>query len=200
MKKLAILVSNKGTGSNLRAFIDAIKNKQLKAKIAVVVCDTPEAAGIDVAKEHKIKTAVCKTNIELLELLTKKYRVHYVCLAGWKRIIKPEVISALQNKIINVHPGLIPSKETQKIKNPDGTIALWNQGQLTDNAMQKFLESGLKYAGSTIHFVTEDVDFGPVISRGFVKIENGDTINSLYSRVKKVENKMFVKALQKLCN
>lgn len=200
MKNLAVLVSNKGTGSNLRAMIEAIEKKDLHAKIAVVVCDSDEAPGIDVATKHKIPTAVCKTNEELLSLLTSTYPVDFICLAGWKKIITENVINAFQHKILNVHPGLIPDKGGDSIKNPDGTPALWNQGKLTDKAMQTFLESKTTYAGSTIHFVTKDVDFGPVVFRGFAKVKSGDTIDSLYSRVKKEENKMFVKALKKLCN
>jgi phosphoribosylglycinamide formyltransferase-1 len=85
------------------------------------------------------------------------------------------------------------------VKNPDGTNALWNKGKLTNIAIKEFLDRHATYAGSSIHFLTEEFDFGPVLGRVFEKVEKDDTIDSLYSRLKKKENRLYVEVLQKLC-
>ena len=198
MKRLAVLVSNVGTGTNLQAIIDAIKTKKLNTKIVVVIADTPNAFGIKRAKKHKLKVAICKNKKELSPLL-EKYNPDFIALAGWKQIVKDEVIDAYKNRILNVHPGLIPNTLNGRIKNPDGTIALWNRGKLASRAIQNFLDKKTTYAGSSIHFLTHQFDFGRVLARGFVKIKKGDTVSTLYPRLKKVEHKIYIKSLQKLC-
>lgn len=199
-KKLAVLVSNKGTGSNLRAIIKMITWEKLRASVVIVVSDSEKAAGITIAKENNINTSICKTNEELLNLLTKLNKIDYVILAGWKKIISKEVIDAFPNKILNVHPGLVPDRGNGIIKNPDGTPAVHNQGKLTDDAIKNFLDQKVSYAGSSIHFVTTDVDAGPVLGRVFEKIKKNDTVESLYKRLKAKENNMYVEVLKHLCN
>lgn len=198
MKRLAVLISNVGTGTNLQAIIDAVEAKKLNAKVVVVISDTPEAFGVKRAKKHRLEVAICKSKEELLTLL-EKYNPDFIALAGWKRIILDEVIDAYKDRIINVHPGLIPDTEDGLVKNPDGTGAIWNKGKLAGKAIQNFLDQEATYAGSSIHFLTHEFDFGPVLTRGFVKIEKGDTVDSLYGRLKKVEHQMYVESLQKLC-
>jgi phosphoribosylglycinamide formyltransferase-1 len=119
-------------------------------------------------------------------------------LAGWKQIILDEVIEAFPNKILNLHPGLIPDTIDGKIKNPDNTDALWNKGMLTTKAIQNFLDQKATFAGSSIHFLTLNFDFGPVLGRTFEKVELHDNVESLYSRLKKKENKLYVEVLEKL--
>ena len=102
------------------------------------------------------------------------------------------------NKILNLHPGLIPDTEDGNVENPDGTDALWNKGMLTDKAIQNFLNRQATFAGSSIHFLTSNFDFGPVLGRTFEKIEAGDNIESLYARLKKKENELYVEVLEKL--
>ena len=123
----------------------------------------------------------------------------YVCLAGWKQIIIPEVIESFKNKILNLHPGLIPDSMDGMVKNPDGTDALWNRGKLTEAAIQNFLDNQATYTGSTIHFLSKEFDFGPVLGRCFEKIQPSDTVDSLYTRLKIKENQLYVDVLTKLC-
>ncbi len=123
-----------------------------------------------------------------------------MCLAGWKQIILDKVILAYPNKILNLHPGLIPDTIDNVVINPDETQGLWNRGMLTDKAIKNFLDQKATYAGSSVHFLTLDFDFGPVLGRVFEKIEKGDTVNSLYERLKKKENKLYVEVLEKLSN
>ena len=98
-----------------------------------------------------------------------------------------------------MHPGLIPDMKDSSSQNPDGTEALWNKGMYADKAIRNFLDQKATYAGSTLHFLTLDFDFGPVLGKTFEKIELGDTVDSLYPRLKKKENELYVEVLEKLC-
>lgn len=195
--KLAILISNAGTGTNLQAIIDAIEKEELNAEICAVVSDKAESAGLDRAKKHNLHIEICPKKEDLLSLL-QKLNPNYICLAGWKQIILDEVILAYPNKILNLHPGLIPDFVNEIAKNPDGTPALWNKGMLTDKAIQNFLDQKSTYAGSSIHYLTLNFDFGPVLGRTFEKIEESDDVSSLYTRLKKKENELYVEVLKKL--
>lgn len=200
MKRLAVLISTGGTGTNLQAIIDTIKRGELNAEITVVVSDSQEAGGLERAKKHAIPSEIVDKNTDLVPLLKGKYRVDYVCLAGWKLIIPDSFIDAFKNSILNLHPGLIPDTVDGIVKNPDGTTALWNRGKFTDSAIQNFLDSKATYAGSTVHFLSKEFDFGPVLGRCFEKIKPDDTVDSLYGRLKQKENQLYVEVLKKLCN
>lgn len=199
MKKIAVLISNKGTGTNLQAIIDGVKSGKINAQITVVVSDTKDALGLERAKKNSLQIEICPRKEDLLAIL-KKYQVDYICLDGWKQIIPVSLIKTFPNKILNVHPGLIPDTQDSIVKNPDGTDALWNKGKFTDKAIQNFLDSSATYAGSTVHFLSEEFDFGPVLERTFEKVQPGDTVESLYKRLKVKENEAYVKALEELCN
>lgn len=230
MKKIAVLISNTGSGTNLQAIIDAIQQKKLKAQLMIVVSDTKDAGGVRRAKDYSIPVAVCEKKDDLLSILqpnnysssegakrpsrevkgnssrlaslarTVKYNVDYICLCGWKQIIPDAFIDAFPNKILNLHPGLIPDTIDSVVKNPDGSNGLWNKGKLTNVAIQNFLNEHAAYAGSSVHFLTHEFDFGPVLGRTFEKIEPDDTVETLYQRLKKKENQLYVKVLEKLCN
>lgn len=223
MKRLSILISNAGSGTNLQAIIDAIKSnptrsyrsplgtvrtrltersrgaRKLNAKIIVIISSDKDAYGLVRAKKNHIKTEICSDNKKLLALL-KKYKPDYICLAGWKQIILPEVINAYPNKILNTHPGLIPERMDGVVKNPDGTDALWNKGKMTNKAMQNFLDNNATYAGCTNHFLSHEFDFGKVLGSCFEKIKKSDDVDSLYKRLKQKENKLYADVLKKLCN
>ena len=193
--KLAILISNADTGTTLQAIIDAIEIGALKAEISAVVSDRADALGLERARKHNLKIEICPTKEELLPLL-QKLNPDFICLAGWKQIILDEVVLTFPNRILNLHPGLIPDTVDGSAKNPDGTEALWNKGMLTTKAIQNFLDQKATYAGSSIHFLTLDFDFGPVLGRVFEKIESSDNVESLYARLKKKENKLYVEVLK----
>lgn len=197
MKKLVVLISNKGTGTNLQAIIDGIESGKINAKIVAVISDTQDAKGLERAKKHNLPIEISLKKEDLLPLL-QKLNPDYICLAGWKQIVTKQVIDAFPNKILNLHPGLIPNDINGIVKNPDGTNALWNRGKLAEVAIQNFLEDNT-FAGSSIHFLSYDFDFGPVLARTFEKILPTDTVESLYSRLKEKENQMYKDALEKLC-
>src|SRR3989344_1662150 len=198
MKKLAVLISTVGTGSNLQAIIDAIEADKLNAKIVLVISDSKEAFGIRRAEKHGLKVAICPKKENLLPIL-EAIKHDYVVLAGWKQIVSDEVIAKFQNRILNLHPGLVPDSLRGSVRNPDGSPALWNRGLLAEYAIKNFLEKRATYAGSTVHFLSDEFDFGPVLARGFVKIKKGEIVKTLYARLKKVENRIYVESLQKLC-
>lgn len=195
--KLAILISNAGTGTNLQAIIDAVMEGKINAEICAVISDKADALGLERARKHDLKIEICQSKEALLPLL-QKLNPDYVCLAGWKQIILDEVILAFPNKILNLHPGLIPDTADGNVKNPDGTNALWNKGMLTTKAIQNFLDQKSTFAGSSIHFLTLNFDFGPILGRTFEKIETSDNVESLYARLKKKENELYVEVLEKL--
>lgn len=197
MKSLAVLVSNAGTGSNLQAIIDAINNKKISAKISVVISSDTDAFGLIRAEKNKIPTEIANRK-NLLKILNG-YDIDFICLAGWRLIIDDDLISKYKNKILNLHPGLIPGKIDGEVKNPDGTTAIWNRGKLTDVAIENFLNNNATYAGSSIHFLSNEFDFGKVLDRTFEIIKKNDDTESLYKRLKVKENKMYVKVLKKLC-
>jgi len=199
MKKLAVLISDAGTGTNLQAIINGIESGKINAKIIAVVSDTSKSPGLDRARKHKLPIKIVSKKEDLLPVL-KKLNIDYICLAGWKQIILDEVIDAFPSRIINTHPGLIPDSVNEVVKNPDGTLALWNKGKMTVTAMQNFLNGKHTYAGGTNHLLSHEFDFGPVFGRCFEKIKEGDTVQSLYTRLKKKENQIYVKTLIKLCN
>lgn len=198
MKKLAVLISNTGTGTNLQAIIDATENKGLSAKIVVVISDTVDSKGLERARKHNLNIQIVTKKEDLLNAL-KMYNPDYICLCGWKQFITDEVIDYYPNKILNLHPGAVPDNMNGNVQNPDGTNAEWNKGKLTSAAIQNVLTQKNTYASSSIHFLSHEFDFGPVLERCFEKAEANDTIDSLYSRLKIKENKMYVDVLKKLC-
>src|SRR3989338_1368467 len=195
--KLVILISDAGTGTNLQAIIDGVERGKIKAKIGAVISEKTNAPGLERAKKHNLKIEICPSKEALLPLL-QKLNPDYICLAGWKQIILDEVILAYPNKILNLHPGLVPDTIDGGVKNPDSTSAFWNKGMLTTKAIQNFLDQKATFAGSSIHFLTLDFDFGPVLGRTFEKIESGDIVETLYPRLKKKENELYVEVLEKL--
>lgn len=199
MKKLAVLISNAGSGTNLQAIIDAIEDGKINAEIVLVVSSDLDAYGLIRAKKNNILTKVVDKKDDLEKIL-KNHQVDLVVLAGWKLIVPQSLINTFKNKVLNLHPGLIPDTMNGVIKNPDGTSGLWNRGKLTNIAIQNFLDQRATYAGSTVHFLSQEFDFGPILARCFEKILPNDTVESLYKRLKKKENQIYVKSLIKLCN
>ena len=163
--------------TNLKAIQKAINEGKINAEITAVISDSEDAVAI-----------------------LKHVSADYICLAGWKKIIPDEIVANYTNKILNMHPGLIPDTMDGIVVNPDGTEALWNKGMYADKAIKNFLDTKATYAGSSIHFLTHEFDFGPVLGRCFEKVDEHDNVESLYSRLKKKENALYVEVLGKLTN
>lgn len=197
--RIAVLISNAGTGTNLQAIIDGVNSGKIDAKIVAVISDIPKVPGLKRAIKHNLPIKICPKKEDLLPLL-KKINPDYLCLAGWKQIVLDEVIDAFPGRILNTHPGLIPDSMDGVIKNPDGTLALWNKGKMTDRAMQNFLDGKYTYAGCSNHLLSHEFDFGIVYGRCFERIRRTDTADFLYTRLKVKENKLYVDVLSKICS
>lgn len=154
----------------------------------VVVLMPPDGTGTNLA-------AIRATGVQVVGVLTENLddlpslAADYVCLTGWKKIIPPDVID--RYKILNIHPGLIPDTIDGVVLCPDGTSGLWNRGLYQKKAIKNFLDQKATYAGSSIHFLTHEFDFGPVIARCFEKILPDDTVETLYVRLKVKENQLW---------
>ena len=194
MLKVAVCVS--GGGTNLQAIIDAVENGTItNTEIKVVISNNKNAYALERAKNHNIegicispkdyetRTAFNKAFLEKLD----SYEVDLVVLAGFLVVIPPEMIAKYRNRIINVHPSLIPS--------------FCGTGFYGLKVHEGALERGVKVTGATVHFVDEGTDTGPIILQKAVYIENGDTAEVLQKRVmEQAEWVILPKAIDLIAN
>lgn len=180
---IAVLVS--GSGTNLQAIIDAVKSGYIKAKIALVLSDVKEAHALQWAKKAGVETLFLdpksfNSKADFDKEVVKKLKergVELVALAGYMRLLTPYFIKEYKNRIMNIHPALLPS-----FKGLDG--------------IKDALDYGVKVTGPTVHFVTEKVDSGPIISQAIVEAQDNDTEDSLREKVHKEEHKIYPKAIK----
>jgi phosphoribosylglycinamide formyltransferase-1 len=181
--KLGVLIS--GSGSNLQSIIDQIERGVLNARIAMVVSNNPEAYGLVRAQKHGIPLVVLNHqdfenredfDRELLRVL-QTAGVELVVLAGFMRILTAFFLRAFPDRIINIHPALLPAFP--------GT-----------HVQQKALDYGVRFSGCTVHFVDEDVDTGPIIIQAVVPVLEGDTAETLAARILKQEHKIYPQAIR----
>jgi phosphoribosylglycinamide formyltransferase-1 len=185
MKKIAILIS--GNGSNLQAFIDAAQ-QNYPATIALVISNEPTAYGLTRAKQANIATEIINHRDfasrddfdTTLHKTLEKYNIDYIVLAGFMRILGANILQHYHGRILNVHPSLLP-------KYPGL------------NTFQRALDAGDTETGSTIHFVTEDLDGGPRISVTKTPIEKDDDVSALKQKVQALEHTMFPEVTKWLC-
>jgi phosphoribosylglycinamide formyltransferase-1 len=180
-----VLVS--GRGSNLQALIDATADGRLVAEIVVVISNRPEAAGLERARTHGIETVVIPHqgyasrdayDEALVEALGAR-RVDLVCLAGFLRLVKQPLLSAFPNRILNIHPALLPAFPG---------LESWKQA----------LDAGVSESGCTVHFVDDGMDTGPIILQERVPVIAGDTPESLHARIQVVEHRLYPAAIRKV--
>jgi phosphoribosylglycinamide formyltransferase-1 len=184
-----VLIS--GGGTNLQALIDAIEDGRIPdARIVVVISNRKTAYGLERARAHGIPAeCVLKKDFEseeafngaILERL-KFYRVDLVVLAGYLSILSPEVVRAYPNRIINIHPSLIP--------------AFCGKGFYGERVHRAVLEYGVKITGATVHFVDEGTDTGPIILQRPVEVRDDDDVHSLAARVLEVEHQLLPEAVR----
>jgi phosphoribosylglycinamide formyltransferase-1 len=198
--RLGVLIS--GSGSNLQALIDAIESKELPGvEIALVVSNNIDAYGLERAHKHSLQSMYLpwKHREESEAKLTtwlQLFHVDLIVLAGWMRILSATFLAQFPRRVINIHPALIPDDGTGSIyTTSDGTTIPVFRGL---HAVQQALDAGVKVTGSTVHFVTPEVDAGPVICREEVAIQEGDTEESLHERLKALEHQLIVKAVRRL--
>ena len=198
--RLGVLLS--GSGGNLQALIDAIERQELPGvEIALVVSNNIDAYGLERAHKHHLQTMYlpwqdrAESEASLATWL-QLYRVDLVVLAGWMRILSANFLSQFPRRVINIHPALMPDDGTgSTYTTSDGTTIRVFRGM---HAVRQALDAGVKVTGSSVHFVTPEVDAGPVICREEVAILEGDTEESLHERLKVVEHRLIVQAVKML--
>ncbi len=195
--KIAVLVS--GDGSNLQALIDALEQGQLPAvTIALVISNKAGARGLQRALQHNIPAAFVpwqkreQTENRLLALL-ELFQVDLVVLAGWMRIFSSDFVNHFPQRMINLHPALLPDDGADTYTTSDGTTIPALRGL---HVVQRAIDEGLSITGSSVHYVIPSVDAGPVIARAEVPILAGDTEELLQSRIKNQEHRLIVEAVR----
>lgn len=183
--KIGILISARG--SNMTAIVDAVEKGEIpSSRVAVVISDKPSAAGIVKARERGIETAVVERrgrtreehDAEIIDELDR-HGVELVCLAGYMRLLSPSFIAAFPDRILNIHPSLLP-------KFPGL------------NVHERVLEAGESVSGCTVHFVNEDLDAGEIILQREVPVMPDDTPETLAARILEQEHKLYVAAVRKM--
>ena len=180
--RIAILIS--GRGSNMVALADAVREGRIpNAEIALVISDQPDAKGLAIAEERGLKTVVIERRgrkreeheQEIVSVLRAE-RIDLICLAGYMRVLSPFFVDAFSLRILNIHPSLLPSFPGL-------------------DAQRQALEHGVKVSGCTVHFVDNTLDGGPIIAQRAVPVLDGDTVESLSSRILEQEHILYPEAL-----
>ena len=181
-RNIGILIS--GRGSNLQAIIDAISHGNLNAKISIVISNRPNAKGLECAKQAGIEALyINHKDYESREefdhavaIELKRRDVSLVCLAGFMRLLSAEFVDGFPNRILNIHPSLLPS-----FTGIDG--------------QRQALDYGVKVTGATVHIVTSELDDGPIVLQTVVPVDFNDTPETLASRILVEEHKIYPRAI-----
>jgi len=181
VSRVGILIS--GRGSNLQAFIDAVADGRLRAEIAVVISNRAGAPGLERAEKAGIETLTIphrdySSREEFEEVLVAELRARHVvliCLAGFMRLLGPTFLDAFPNAILNIHPSLLPA-----FPGVEAQRQAWTYGT--------------KVAGATVHFVTGELDGGPIVLQRAVAVEEDDTPETLAARILEVEHRIYPEA------
>ncbi|MGQ0605718.1 MAG: phosphoribosylglycinamide formyltransferase [Candidatus Nitrosotenuis sp.] len=188
MLNLGILIS--GRGSNMESILKAVKKQKIPIIPAIVISNNPDAMGLKIARKLGVKTEIIPSRgfdgtrwqydqkiIKVLEKHGVTPKNGLVCLAGFMRIISPEFIAKYKNRILNIHPAILPSFPGL-------------------HAQKQALDYGVKYSGCTVHFVDSGVDTGPIILQEIVPVKDDDTEETLSKRIILKEHKAYVKAVK----
>jgi phosphoribosylglycinamide formyltransferase-1 len=186
--RIGVLAS--GRGSNLQAIIDACKSGYIPGDVVCVISDKKDAFALERAKREAIPAIFLDPSLyssredydKALAQILKEHKVDLVCLAGFMRILTPPFIEEFRNRIMNIHPALIPS--------------FCGKGMYGLKVHQAVLDFGVKVTGCTVHFVTEEVDLGPIIVQIPVMVREDDTPETLSQRVLKREHRAYPLAIK----
>ena len=182
MVKIGVLIS--GGGTNLQAVIDGCENKSINGEVRVVISNKENAYGLERARNHNIKAICEKDENKIIEVL-KANEIELVILAGYLKIVSPKLVNEYRNKIINIHPSLIP--------------AFCGKGYYGEKVHQGVIDYGAKVTGATVHFVDEGADTGPIIMQKTVELKQDDDIKKLAKRVLEVEHEILTKSISMFC-
>ena len=182
MVRIGVLIS--GGGTNLQAVIDGCENKSINGEVRVVISNKENAYGLERARNHNIKAICEKDEDKIIEVL-KENEIELVILAGYLKIVSPKLVNEYRNKIINIHPSLIP--------------AFCGKGYYGEKVHQGVIDYGAKVTGATVHFVDEGADTGPIIMQKTVEVKQDDDIKKLAKRVLEVEHEILTKSISMFC-
>ena len=190
--KIGVLIS--GSGTNLQSIIDNIDNGSINGKITVVISNKSDAYGLERAKQHNIDAVfVNEKEYENFEAYNdavikelKKHGVELLVLAGYLKILTNEYIEIYRNRIINIHPSLIPS--------------FCGKGYYGIKVHEAAVKYGVKVSGATVHFVDEGADTGPIIMQETVEVNCDDTAETLQRKILKIEHKILPLAVKYYCD
>jgi phosphoribosylglycinamide formyltransferase-1 len=185
VRNLGVLIS--GRGSNMAAIIDQVKNGQLNANIAVVISNKPTAKGLLLAAEHGIKTHVFDPKSfdtqdayeQAIVDCLQASGVELVVLAGYMKLVGDPLLTTYKDRMVNIHPSLLPSFKGL-------------------NAQQQALDYGVKITGCTVHYVTKEMDAGPIILQAAVPVFDDDDVDSLSQRILTEEHRIFSVGIQQV--
>lgn len=180
-KNIAVLIS--GGGTNLQAIIDNTENNYINGKIKIVISNREDAYGLVRAKNAGIPAFCIKDDEKLLSKL-KDYNIDLIILAGYLKILPEKIINIYENKIINIHPSLIP--------------AFCGRGYYGLKVHEAVIKKGVKYTGATTHFVNEGADEGPIIMQKIVEVE-GENPEELQEKVLKIEHEILPLSVKYFC-
>ena len=182
MLNIGVLVS--GGGTNLQAIIDETLAGNINGKVKVVISNKENAYGLERARQNNINTVFETDEDRIIEVL-KEHNIDLVVLAGYLKIISPKFVNEFRNKMINIHPSLIPS--------------FCGKGYYGQKVHQGVIDYGAKVTGATVHFVDEGADTGPIIMQETVVVKDDDDASSLAKRVLEIEHKILKKSISLLC-
>lgn len=182
MLNIGVLIS--GGGTNLQAIIDETKSGGINGTVKLVISNKENAYGLERARLSGIK-AVYETNEDKIIGLLKENNIDLIVLAGYLKIITPKFVDEFRNKIINIHPSLIPS--------------FCGKGYYGEKVHQGVIDYGAKETGATVHFVDEGADTGAIIMQETVNVEQDDDAKSLAKRVLEVEHRILKESIRLFC-
>nr|WP_288523319.1 phosphoribosylglycinamide formyltransferase [uncultured Romboutsia sp.] len=182
MLNIGVLIS--GGGTNLQAIIDETKSGGINGTVKLVISNKENAYGLERARLSGIK-AVYETNEDKIIGLLKENNIDLIVLAGYLKIITPKFVDEFRNKIINIHPSLIPS--------------FCGKGYYGEKVHQGVIDYGAKVTGATVHFVDEGADTGAIIMQEAVNVEQDDDAKSLAKRVLEVEHRILKESIRLFC-
>ena len=183
MKNIAVLVS--GGGTNLQSIIDAVEAGKINGQIKLVISNKEGAYGLERAKKHNIRAVFEKDEQAIIDIMNEN-KIDLVVLAGFLKILSPNFTKAFENRIINIHPSLIPS--------------FCGKGYYGLKVHEAAIEYGVKVSGATVHFVDENADTGPIIRQDTVEVFAGDSPQDLQQRVLKIEHKILSQVVADYCD
>ncbi|WP_455103540.1 phosphoribosylglycinamide formyltransferase [Peptostreptococcus sp.] len=183
MKNIAVLVS--GGGTNLQSIIDAVEAGRINGQIKLVISNKEGAYGLERAKSHNIRAVFEKDEQAIIDIM-KESQIDLVVLAGFLKILSPNFTKAFENRIINIHPSLIPS--------------FCGKGYYGLRVHEAAVEYGVKVSGATVHFVDENADTGPIIRQETVEVLPEDSPQDLQQRVLKIEHKILSQVVADYCD